>query len=112
MHKTGFGSRWAVALFAVALLAWAQAGRKAGLWEITATMNMGGQQMPQMPPNAQMPQLPPGVQLPPGMQMPPGGGMGGMMGGPHTSQVCVTQEMINNTAARRPPRRATTPTAR
>ena len=95
MRKTLVWITMGCSLFAVALLAWAQGGRKAGLWEVTATMNMGGQQMPQMPPNAQMPQLPPGVQLPPGMQMPPGGGMGGMMGGPHTSQVCVTQEMIN-----------------
>lgn len=67
----------------VALAAQAQSKQKPGLWETTSTMTMAG--MPQMP------QLPPGVQLPPGAQMPPGGGMGG----PHTTQVCITQAMID-----------------
>lgn len=49
------------------LLAWAQA-RKAGLWEVTATMNW--QQSP----------------FPSGM---------GPMNQPHTTQICVTQEQID-----------------
>jgi hypothetical protein len=65
-------------LFAVAMMAGAQSARKPGLWEATSTMSFGGQQMPQAP------------QLPPGMQMPPGA-----MGGPHTTQVCVTQAMVD-----------------
>ena len=52
---------------ALGLLASAQ-GRKAGLWEVTATMSW--QQSP----------------FPPGM---------GPMSQPHTSQVCVTQEQID-----------------
>ena len=64
----------------IALAAKAQSKQKPGLWETTSTMTMAG--MPQMP---QMPQLPPGVQLPPG----------GGMGGPHTTQVCITQAMID-----------------
>jgi len=80
MHKTRTWITMGCCLFAVALFAWAQSGRKAGLWEITTTMTMGGQQMPQ---------LPPGVTLPPGMKMPSsfGGGM--------PIQVCVTQAMID-----------------
>lgn len=53
---------------AMGLFAWAQ-GRKAGLWEVTATMTW--------------------------QQSPFPGGMGQMGGGPHTSQVCVTQEQID-----------------
>ena len=73
-------------VFAVAVFAWAQAGRRPGLYEVTSTMSMGGAGAPQMP---QMPQLPPGVQLPPGMQMPQS------PYAPHTMQVCVTQAMID-----------------
>lgn len=73
-------------LFAISLLAWAQSARKAGLWETTTTMSMAGMQMPAM-------QMPPGVQMPPGMQMP--AGHGSPFGGPMTTQVCVTQEMID-----------------
>ena len=61
-------------------------------------MNMGGMQMPQMPPNAQMPQniqLPPGVQLPPGMSMPQMPAGGGSPFDPDTTQICVTQAMID-----------------
>jgi hypothetical protein len=73
-------------------LAWAQSRPKAGLWEVTTSMSMGGSQMPQ---GAQMPQniqLPPGVKLPPGMQMPQAGGSS--FGGT-TTQVCVTQAMVD-----------------
>ncbi|MGA9070728.1 MAG: DUF3617 family protein [Terracidiphilus sp.] len=90
MHKTRIWVTLSCCLFAVALFAWAQSARKAGLWETTTTMNMAGMQMPQMPQNIQ---LPPGVQLPPGMRMPSAGG--GSPFGTHTSQVCVTQEMID-----------------
>ena len=41
----------------VAALAWAQAGRKPGLYEITSQMNMAGAGAPQMP------QMPPGMQI-------------------------------------------------
>jgi hypothetical protein len=70
-------------MFALGVFAHAQTRQKAGLWEATTTMSFNGQQMPQAP------QLPPGTQLPPGVHMPPG------MGGPHTTQVCVTQEMVD-----------------
>jgi hypothetical protein len=53
---------------ALGLMAWAQA-RKPGLWEVTATMTW--------------------------QQSPFPGGMGPMGGGPHTSQICVTQEQID-----------------
>lgn len=52
---------------ALGMLAWAQ-GRKAGLWEVTATMSW--QQSP----------------FPAGM---------GPMSQPHTTQICVTQEQID-----------------
>ena len=58
-----------------------QTKQKPGLWEVTSQMTMAG--MPQMP------QLPPGTQLPPGVQMPQS------PFAPHTSQVCVTQAMID-----------------
>jgi hypothetical protein len=93
MHKTRVWIIMGCCLFAVALFAWAQGARKAGLWEVTTTMNFGGSQMPPgMPPNAQMPQLPPGVKLPPGVQMPQG--MGNPFG-PRTTQVCYTQAMMD-----------------
>ena len=66
---------------ALTALAWGQSQRKAGLWEVTSQINMAG--MPQMP------QLPPGTQLPPGMTMP------ASPFAPHTTQVCVTQAMID-----------------
>ncbi len=68
---------------ALAALAWGQSQQKAGLWVTTTQMNMGGANAPQMP------QLPPGVQLPPGMQMP------ASPFAPQTTQVCVTQAMID-----------------
>jgi hypothetical protein len=70
----------------VAALAQAQSGRKPGLYEVTSQMSMAGAGAPQMP---SMPQLPPGTQLPPGMQMP------ASPFAPHTTQVCVTQAMID-----------------
>jgi Protein of unknown function (DUF3617) len=52
----------------LSMCAWAQT-RKPGLWEVTATMTW--------------------------QQSPLPGGMGHMGGGPHTTQVCVTQEQID-----------------
>ena len=97
MRKTRVWIALGCCLFALSQFASAQSARKPGLWEVTTTMNMGGQQMPamQMPPNAQMPQLPPGVQLPPGMQMPQMPAGGGSPFGPHTTEICVTQAMID-----------------
>jgi hypothetical protein len=96
--------RIGIALFCclpmLATAAHSQSKLKPGLWEVTSQMSMGGQGAPQMPAaaqNQQMPQLPPGVKLPPGVQMPSGGAMGssGSPFGPHTSQICVTQAMID-----------------
>ncbi|MGA2650540.1 MAG: DUF3617 domain-containing protein [Terracidiphilus sp.] len=65
-------------LLALALSAAAQSTRKPGLWETTSSMTW--QQSP----------------MPPGMQAPPGSPFGG---GPHTTQVCLTQEMIDKYGA-------------
>jgi len=75
---------WLVAacLLLAASSAGAQSKPKAGLWEYSTQMSMGGQQM-------QMPQLPAGVKLPAGISMPQG------MGGPIVTQVCVTQDQID-----------------
>jgi len=81
MSKTRVWTMVGCCVIALAALAWSQSQRKAGLWEVTAQVNMAG--MPQMP------QLPPGVQLPPGMQMP------ASPFAPQTTQVCVTQAMID-----------------
>jgi len=83
MRKTRVSITLGCCMFALGVFAHAQTRQKAGLWEATTTMSFNGQQMPQAP------QLPPGTQLPPGVHMPPG------MGGPHTTQVCVTQEMVD-----------------
>jgi len=72
----------ATCLLLAAATAGAQAKPKAGLWEYSTQMSMGGQPM-------QMPQLPAGVKLPAGVSMPQG------MGGPMVSQVCITQDQID-----------------
>ena len=79
MRKTGF---WitVTCLFALTVFVWAQATRKPGLWEMTTTMNW--QKSP----------LPPGVTLPPGMASP-------FSAMTHTSQVCLTQAMIDKYGA-------------
>ncbi|MFZ0393748.1 MAG: DUF3617 family protein [Terracidiphilus sp.] len=59
-----------------AMLLMAQPSQRPGLYETTSTMTW--QQSP----------------FPQGMQM-PGGGASPFGGGPHTQQVCITQEMIN-----------------
>jgi len=73
---------------ALATLAGAQSHQKPGLYEVTSQVSMGGAGAPQA---SAMPQLPPGVQLPPGMSMPQ---MANPYG-PHTTQVCETQAMID-----------------
>ena len=70
---------------AVAAFAWGQVKQKPGLWEVTTTMNMAG--MPDMP------QMPQGMQMPPGMSMPQN------PMAPRTTQVCVTQAMIDKYGA-------------
>jgi Protein of unknown function (DUF3617) len=78
MSKTRVWTLVGCCVIALAALAWSQSQRKAGLWEVTSQMNMAG-----------MPQMPPGTQLPPGMSMP------ASPFAPHTTQVCVTQAMID-----------------
>lgn len=80
MRKISFRPFLGLCIVAVSLAAWAQASRKPGLWEMTSTMTW--QQSP----------LPPGVTMPPGANSPFGGGA-------HTSQVCVTQAMIDKYGA-------------
>ena len=89
MRKTRICITIGCCLFAVALLAWARSTRKPGLWEMTTTMKW--QQSP----------------MPPGMQAPPGSPFGG---GPRTTQVCLTQAMIDKYGA--PVPRTTTAIAR
>jgi hypothetical protein len=55
------------------LAAYAQSSRKPGLYEVTSTLSFGG------------------ASLPPGMPS----GAGNPMAAPRTTQVCVTQEMID-----------------
>lgn len=62
------------------LFAWAQEARKPGLWEITTSMTW--QQTP----------------FPAGMQMPPQAAAA-FGGGPHTTQYCLTQAMIDKYGA-------------
>ena len=81
MNKTRVWTIVGCCGLALAAFAWSQAKQKPGLWEVTSQMNMAGA--------PQMPQLPPGVQLPPGMQMP------ASPFAPHTTEVCVTQAMID-----------------
>ena len=81
MNKTRVWTIVGCCGLALAVLAWGQSKQKPGLWETTTQMSMAG--MPQMP------QLPPGTQLPPGVQMP------ASPFAPHTSEVCVTQAMID-----------------
>jgi len=70
-------------LLAMAVFAAAQASRKPGLWEMTS--NMTWQQSP----------MPPGMTMPAGANNPFGGG-------PRTTQVCLTQAMIDKYGAPMP----------
>jgi len=80
MHKTRVWATMCLCLFVLAIFAWAQAIRKPGLWEMTT--NMTWQKSP----------LPPGVNLPPGMKSP-------FSGMTTTTQVCLTQAMIDKYGA-------------
>jgi len=84
MRKTRVWITLSCCMFALAVLAWAQAGRKPGLYEVTSTMTF--QQSP----------------LPPGMQAPPGSPFGG---GPRTTQVCTTQAQLDKFGGPPPPTR-------
>ncbi|MGB6745427.1 MAG: DUF3617 domain-containing protein [Terracidiphilus sp.] len=70
-------------ILVLGLLAWAQGGRKPGLWEITTTMTW--QQSP----------------FPQGMQMPPQAAAA-FGGAPHTTPYCLTQAMIDRFGAALP----------
>ena len=70
-------------LLAMAVFAAAQASRKPGLWEMTS--NMTWQQSP----------MPPGVTMPAGANNP-------FAGGPRTTQVCLTQAIIDRYGAPMP----------
>ncbi len=83
MHKTRVGIAIACCLSALTLTASAQSNMKPGLWEMTSTMTW--QQSP----------------MPPGMQM-PAGGASPFGGGPHTTQICLTQAMIDKYGAPMP----------
>ena len=77
-------------LLLTGLAAHAQSSRKPGLYEVTSSMNIGGMSMPQMPPGAQMPSG------------------GNPMAAPHTTQICVTQAMIDKYGGPNPaPQRGT-----
>jgi len=84
MRKTRIWIALCCCLFALAVFAWAQVNRKPGLWEMTTTMTF--QQSP----------MPPGVQSPPGSPF---------SGTPRTTQVCLTQAMIDRYGAPMPQRR-------
>ena len=75
MRKTSLWTVIACSSFAVAVLAFAQAGRKPGLWEVTSKMTW--QKSP----------------FPAGMTGP--NGASAMNGALHTTQVCLTQATID-----------------
>jgi hypothetical protein len=80
MRKTQVWIAMGCCFFFMAQLACAQASRKPGLWEMTSTMTW--QQSP----------MPAGMTMPPGASSPFGGG-------PHTTQVCLTQAQIDKYGA-------------
>jgi hypothetical protein len=80
MRKNAFLMTLGFCLFAITMLALAQSLRKPGLWEMTSTMTW--QQSP----------MPAGMSMPSGTNSPFGGG-------PHTTQVCLTQAMIDKYGA-------------
>jgi hypothetical protein len=81
MPKTRVWIAMGCCLFTFVFFAWSQATRKAGLWEMTSTRTF--QQSP----------------FPPGMQAPAGSPFAG---GPQTTQVCLTQAMIDRYGAPMP----------
>ena len=80
MHKTRVLIIMGCCVFVMAIFAWAHAVRKPGLWEMTTTMTW--QKSP----------MPPGMTMPPGMKSP-------FSGTTTTTQVCLTQELINKYGA-------------
>jgi hypothetical protein len=76
MGKGGLWISVGCGAMATAMLLMAQPDRRPGLYEMTS--NMTWQQSP----------------FPAGMQMPPGANAA-FGGGPHTTQVCITQQMID-----------------
>lgn len=80
MKKIVLGAMFVFCLSAVTILAFAQAVRKPGLWTTTATITW--QKSP----------MPPGLKLPPGVQDP-------FAPSTHTTDVCLTQEMIDKYGA-------------
>ncbi|MGD0292739.1 MAG: DUF3617 domain-containing protein [Terracidiphilus sp.] len=80
MHKTRVLITMVCCLFVLAIFAGAQAVRKPGLWEMTTTMSW--QKSP----------MPAGMNMPSGMKSP-------FSGATTTTQVCLTQEMINKYGA-------------
>jgi hypothetical protein len=83
MRKTRVWITMSCCLFALAVFAWAQAVRKPGLWEMTT--NMTWQQTP----------MPPGMTMPPGANSP-------FAPVTRTTQVCLTQAMIDKYGAPMP----------
>ncbi len=83
MRKTRVSFLLGCCLFAVVALAWAQAVRKPGLWEMTAVMTW--QQSP----------MPVGMTMPAGMKNP-------FSGTTTTTQVCLTQAQIDKFGAPMP----------
>jgi hypothetical protein len=81
MRKSRVWITLSCCMIALAVLTWAQATRKPGLWEMTSTTTW--QQSP----------------MPAGMQAPPGSPFGG---GPQTRQVCLTQAQIDKYGAPMP----------
>ena len=75
MSKVRIGIALVCCLPMLVMAARGQSKQKPGLWEVTSQVTMAG--MPQMP------QMPQGVQMP------------NSPFGPHTTQVCVTQAMID-----------------
>ena len=74
MRKTRVWIALGCCLCATVVFAWAQGKGKAGLWEVTTSRSIGGMQMPA--------NVPPEVAA-------------RMGGGPMTTQVCVTQAMVD-----------------
>jgi Protein of unknown function (DUF3617) len=87
MSKTRLCAAIACCVFFLSTFASAQVNRKPGLWEMTATTSW--QKSP----------MPPGVTMPSGANSTFGGGA-------HTSQVCITQAMIDRYGAPVPQSRA------
>jgi hypothetical protein len=89
MSKTRVWITLGCCLFAVAIFAWAQSNRKPGLWEMTSNMTWQQSPMPAMP------NMPQGMTMPAGANNP-------FAGGPRTTQVCLTQAMIDKYGAPMP----------